>query len=146
MAHARQLIRDAVIAKLGIVPGITTIRTRNARPKAQGDLPLLEIGTPSETSSNEAISGDTLTRTATLTLEIYTLATNVSDDTLDAFAESIETILDDEINVAGVDLRLELVNTTIEHETESSQEAALITLSYSVLYDTSVDDPAAIVG
>lgn len=142
--HIRQQIREAVGV---LLTGLTTTGTNVFQSRQhripEDSLPALVIYSTEEESEAVAFGGGSplLDRTLTLVVEGYAKEVSNVDDTADTISKEVETALAGDLTLGGLAQYVILANTLIEYEGETDSNAALVTLSFGVLYRTRAATP-----
>ncbi|MCX5513423.1 hypothetical protein C3941_23830 [Kaistia algarum] len=141
MSHAREQIRDAVVAAL--TPLVTTgsrVKDSSPYPEPPGGLPSLIVFTPSE-QPNDRFSSLTI-QGRTLSLFVVGYAEGVLvDGTLDTIAAEVETALAASGNLGGLVKLIEYQGTAVAITGDAKKRAGEIRLSFNVHYRTKNSDP-----
>lgn len=142
--HARQAIRQAVIARLvGDAPTYRTVArdrvfSTRREPLRHHELPAISVYVDSEVVDED--SADTapreLKRTATVAIEGWVQYREAVDDVLDDLALEIETAMDGDQNLAGTAFDSVLTLTEVGVRLEGERPLACVHLEYAVTYHT----------
>lgn len=138
MTHRRKTIRDAVVALLdtGTIVASGKVYSNRTLRVAAADAPYVNVYTQSETSQPLNITGKTLARVLTISIEAVAkdFSDATLDDTLDTLAEGIETALRADEAWAGSVFDSTLIGTEIETSDEGDTPLGRIRLTYSARY------------
>ena len=143
MSHVRQQIRERVGTTLGSLT-TTSSRVYQSRvyPLASNNLPGLLIYTKSEESEPATMgSVQLLMRNLTLIIEGYVKAVSNFDDTVDTIASEVEVAMGNDETINGLAKNSFLDSTEIEYDGCGDQPVAVVTLSYTVEYETLKNAP-----
>jgi|TARA_R110002074_G_scaffold76622_4_gene174334 hypothetical protein len=143
MSHVRQQIRERVGTTLGSLT-TTSSRVYQSRvyPLASNNLPGLLIYTKSEESEPATMgSVQLLMRNLTLIIEGYVKAVSNFDDTVDTIASEVEVAMGNDETINGLAKNSFLDSTDIEYDGSGDQPVAVVTLSYTVEYETLKNAP-----
>jgi hypothetical protein len=153
MAHERTELRDAVQAQLIAASTSAGSRVTKSRlaPLPQSELPALSVYTEDEVSTGKDTAPRELTRTVTLAVEGWAVATADIDDALDALALEIEEAMDSDLNFGGTAADSVLVGTEFGLKMDGNRPMGAVRLSYAVTYFTGLrndelDDDLGTVG
>lgn len=148
--HARQQIRQAVTAALtGLTTTGANVFASRVYQMTANELPGLIIYTGDD-SNPENVIDVTLTDEAQKTRELaiiiegYSAASSNLDNTLDAIAEEVETVMDSH-NFSAVLKWLQLQSTTIAMRGDADQPTGVVRLEYRAIYRTQDGAPGAII-
>ena len=148
MAHARQQIRDAIVAAL---TGLTTTGS-NVFPSRSYDvpkenLPCILIYTAAEEMADEASSlGDRRGMILAFRVEarVRPVATD-ADDQLDAICAEVQAALFAEPTLGGLVRHLDLQSTEIEFDAEAEAPTAAGVMTFGCLYRIDRTDAETII-
>lgn len=147
MAHARQQIREAVIAKIHAI-GIANAKVMKARTNRVDpvDGPVLIVFAPQEQSDVSAMgSAPPLDRTLSISLEAYVKGDVDIEDDLDDLAVDIETAFGSDPKLGGLIKSIRLTSTESDIGGGSEQRAANMQMVYEVRYRTKSDQPSILI-
>jgi hypothetical protein len=139
--HYRQRIRDAVQSRLLAAdtlagPNVFTSRARPVLEMLQKREAVLSVYTSDEASKKSA-DGYLLERTLTVSIEGMAGGGDDLDDTLDAFAEQVEAVVDADPTLAGLLTdELELTGTVSEISARGNQQVGAFRLDFECKYLT----------
>lgn len=142
--HVRHQIREAVAA---LVTGLTTTTTNVFQSRQHNipevDLPALVIYTTEEDSEAVTFGGSSplLDRTLSLVIEGYVKVVTDADDQADTIAKEVEIAIAGDLRLGGLAQYIVLANTSVEYDGEADKNAALVTLTFEVLYRTRAATP-----
>jgi len=145
MSHLRQQIRDQAVLELSAIPefvdSVSSTRVLNLRKE---QLPYCNVFSDSEESEIRDIASQgsrILLRNLTLSVEVYDTGTaDDIDDKLDQYASDIEKVLGNStLNKLAYDVSLS--STDFSFDAESETPTGVITLFWSVQYQTTEGDP-----
>lgn len=132
MAHVRAQIRNAVVTA---VTGLgATVKATRKWPTNVSELPRIHVYTLSE----EMDDGSTTTQFRRLSLAVEIIASAAEetlDDTLDAFAVSVETALESN-TLGGLVLDCRLTGTEIAIDSSGQETVGSAGLTFDALYHT----------
>jgi len=146
VSHARQAIREAVVAALTGLP-TTGGSVKDTWPYATPpeDMPALRIYTPGEQADDRASDlGPIQGRAVTLLIVGYAEGVLVAE-TLDTIAAEVEVALAASGNLGGLVKLIDYQSMTALVEGETKKRSGEIRLTYSILYRTARADPTATV-
>lgn len=136
MTHKRQLIREAVVSRLGEVPGWAgRVFANRSRPTEVAELPVALVYTVSEESELANMAGG-LSRTLTINIELRVSALSALNAALDALAEAAEAALSVDQTFGRLVFLSFLRGTTIGIDGEGEARQAIATLNYEFRYET----------
>lgn len=141
MSHARQLIRDKVVALLGAVDDVTVVGSRVYRNIT---LPVISVYTRAEVATPENQTLNTprrYSRKLALNVEIAVSYSEQSDAMADVFAARVEQVLaaDPTLGDLATDIALAATNTDINGEGEKPVFTTV--LIYEIWYRTTAAEP-----
>ncbi len=146
MAHARDQIRDAVLAA---VTGLTTTK-KNAfasrvHPMNDNEMPCLLVFTRSETS-NPATFGTArrIERRLQVMVEGYVKMAAGYDDRLDKISTEIEKAIYNNTSLKALVEDIFLADTEIKLTGEAEKPVAVVSMNFAALYYTPENDPETI--
>ena len=138
MSHARQKIRDAVVA---LVTGLTTTGSRvfdtrlyNLEPSE--DLPGLVIYTKNESSERSDFSPNNYSRELEVIIEGYAETNSLVENVLDTISLEVENVMGANPLLSNTATTSELNATEIEFDVMGEKPIGIIRLTYSVTYYT----------
>lgn len=146
MAHARELIRDAVVS------ACTNLATTGARvyrsrvyPLSQALLPALLVYVTSEEAEPETMGlPQKLIRTARVVVEGYARASADYDETLDDIAAEVETAIGADQTLGGKARFAQIETTEMEFAGDGDQPVGIIRMTFLVQYRTTESNPTAL--
>ena len=144
MSHVRQQLRDQMVTELDVIPElfgkVQSTRLLNLR---KAGLPACNVyvdGEEDELRAMAAQGSRVLLRTAIIATEVYAVEVENIDDELDSFAVSIEKILGNStLNNLAYDVLL--ASTSFSFDADVEEPTGVITLFWSVQYQTTEGDP-----
>jgi hypothetical protein len=140
VTHPRQQIRDAAIALLDAVPGLTgRVEGMRTRATVDDELPVVLVYSTRETSTRETVKRG-LMRVATLAIEIRVKAAGDIGAAVDALCAEVEAAMESDPGLSRKARDSVLAATTIGLDGEGDHRQAVATLEYQVTYRTT---PAA---
>jgi hypothetical protein len=143
MAHARDQIRDAVLAA---VTGLTTTKKHvfasRVHPITDAELPCLLVFTRSESSVPVTMHPPRrFERVLTVMVEGYVKMTTGYDDRLDRIAVEVETALYNNPSLNGLVRDIFLSDTEIKLVGDGEMPVAVVSMSFAAKYHTLENDP-----
>lgn len=137
MTHKRQIVRDAIVARLlELVPGLDgKVFANRARPAEPGELPLALVYTLSESAQAVTI-GRSLLRTLTVIVEIRARLAEGSDDFLDDLCQAVEKAIAVDPTLGRKAMSCVLGSTAIGLDGEGETRQMLAALTFTVQYRT----------
>jgi hypothetical protein len=140
MTHARNQIRDLVVAAISTNPGVTAVASR-AYPVNQSEMPRYLVYTDSEVVDESMSTPGGRMRELSVIIDAVVATTEADvDEALDAHAVYIETQLNDS-RLGGVVLKTILRRSDLIINTEGDVGLGILTLTYAVTYRTLPTDP-----
>ena len=137
MAHARKLIRQAVVAQLiaaGTAAGSRVEATRMI-PQRRATEAAIGVYTPAEESEQDARTAPReLKRDLQLIIEGIVVGTSGVDDALDDLAEQVEAALDADDTLGGTAAESQLLSTDLETIEDGAKTVGLVRLTYRATY------------
>lgn len=135
MPQSRKYIRDAVVALLsGNTVAGTNVFGNRETSLWETELPAILVYTKDETANPRSLNSKQSIRTLDLVVEIKALATESVDNTLDAIAEVVETLLLADQSLTGTSISIEYQSTSISLDTDSETEKGVAALTFQVKY------------
>jgi hypothetical protein len=145
MSHVRQQLRDEMVTELQTIPefatSVSSTRILNLRKEQFPFCNVFAEGEESELRAMGAQGSRILLRTVILATEVYDIGTaDDIDDTLDQYAVDIEKVLGNStLNDLAYDISL--ASTDFSFDADSDNPTGVITLFWSVQYQTTEGDP-----
>jgi len=144
MAHARQQIRDAVVAAL-TTAAIAGGRIYSGHVYRLSTLPAVNVTTPAEERDEDKSANDADAFAVVIAVNIHAAAASDLDDTLDALAAAIHQTMAGDSTLAGLVTVLSLLETETELEDEAKTPHGRLTMRWGALYLVSPTDPESLV-
>jgi hypothetical protein len=145
MTHVRQQLREQMVAEIAVIPdfvdSVSSTRILNLRKEQFPFCNVFAEGEESELRAMGAQGGRILLRTVVLATEVYDIGTAEDiDNTLDGYAAELEKILGNStLNDLAYDVTLS--STDFSFDADSDNPTGVITLFWSVQYQTTEGDP-----
>lgn len=145
MAHVRKQIRDDIVSTLTSGATLATGGVFGTRvfPLDGTRLPCIAVYTSSETSALMAMGAKTLSREASVVVEVYIRISETFDDDADAIAVQVEESIAADTTLGGAAKDAVLTSTEIEFSGDADTPIGVARLTYSVMYVTSIGDVEA---
>lgn len=142
MPHVRKQIRDQVASVLTAGVALVSSRVYPSRVYAlsENKLPAIAVYTASEASSLMSFQPPTLTRTISLTVDIFLRATDTFDDDLDAICVQVEDAIGADFRVNGLAKQIILTGTEIDYNGEAEMPVGIVSMTFEVGYVTTIAD------
>lgn len=131
--HTRQKIRDKVKQLLAAHPGLANCYTGRVQPTSTDKLPFVNIETAGETSERHSDQFSEL-RTVRVYVRLYASADEHLDDTLDALAETVESLLSLDQTLGGITESFEYKGADPDTASAANVEAGMLSLEYECKY------------
>jgi hypothetical protein len=142
MAHVRQQIRSRIGTLLTSGVALVSSRVYGSRvyPLTEAKLPAVTVYAGAEQSGLITLGAKTLTRTLTVNVDVYALATANLDNDLDAICVQVEEAIAADFTLNGLAKTTVLSGTEIDFSGEAEQPVGVARLNFSVSYVTDIDD------
>ena len=142
MAHVRKQIRDKFTELLSAGVPLVSTRVYGSRvyPLTEAKLPAIPVYAGGETSGLQTMGLKTLTRTVSVSVDVYARATQTLDDDLDAICVQVEEAIAAQYTLNGLSKNTVLSSTDIDFSGEAEQPVGVARLNFDVLYHTDIDD------
>lgn len=138
MTHPRQSIRyyvaDLLSLKIGVVDG-HVFRSRT-NPLQREELPAICVHTNDEFSEQIHVNNRRLDRNLDVFVDIYARNVDNPDDEIDAIAESVESIMNEDFLMGGLAINSWLAATTAIFDGQGEKVNGASRLRYAVNYQT----------
>ena len=138
MTHPRQLIREAVVARLtgATDAGSRVVATRVEPLNRKGVFPVLSVYTVGEDAERGGSAPVELVRTVAVEITGWVIAAPI-DNAIDQLAEQVEAAMDADPFLAGSAGDSQLRRTEITYLDDGDPIVGVLTLTYDVEYRTS---------
>lgn len=142
MAHVRKQIRDKFSQILSAGVPLVSSRVYGSRvyPLTEAKLPAITVYTGGEASELNTMGLKTLSRTLSVSVDVYARATQTLDDDLDAICVQVENAIAAQYTLNGLSKNTVLSSTDIDFSGDAEQPVGVARLTFDVLYHTSIDD------
>lgn len=142
MAHVRKQIRDKISQLLSSGVSLVSSRVYGSRvyPLTEAKLPAITVYTGGEASELNTMGLKTLSRTLSVSVDVYARATQTLDDDLDAICVQVESAIASQYTLNGLSKNTVLSSTDIDFSGDAEQPVGVARLTFDVLYHTSIDD------
>lgn len=137
--HRRTAIRNAIEAALDAISGGPTVLVNRTRPIDDGDLPVIELKTPTDEIVRFDKNGEN-DRRLSVVVTVYGSG-DAAYDKVDAWAGDVETAVYGSAALAALIVDLQLDRTDIEETDQGESVFVTATLAFTVRYATGEDDP-----
>lgn len=145
MAHVRKQIRDRIVSVL--TSNVTLVSSRVFATRIYGlvtnELPAITVYTGSEASSLITIGSRSLQRSLSVMVDIYVRDLSDADDDVDEICVQVEEAIANDFTVNGLAKQAVLTATDIEFSGEAEQPIGIARLTFTVRYDTAINDVEA---
>lgn len=142
MAHVRKQIRDKFSQILSAGVPLVSSRVYGSRvyPLTEAKLPAITVYAGGEASELNTMGLKTLSRTLSVSVDVYARATQTLDDDLDAICVQVENAIAAQYTLNGLSKNTVLSSTDIDFSGDAEQPVGVARLTFDVLYHTSIDD------
>jgi len=142
VAHVRKQIRDKFSQILSAGVPLVSSRVYGSRvyPLTEAKLPAITVYTGGEASELNTMGLKTLSRTLSVSVDVYARATQTLDDDLDAICVQVENAIAAQYTLNGLSKNTVLSSTDIDFSGDAEQPVGVARLTFDVLYHTSIDD------
>lgn len=143
--HVRRQLRDAVVdAVTNLATTAHRVFTDRIDPLTSGDLPCLEVSTPTEDSVDTTIHAPTVVERS-VTVEITAIVRGSSlADSLDAIAAEVETALSGSVSVGGIPVPLTYDGADLDLSNGLEQKVGRLTMRYRAILYSLASTPDAL--
>lgn len=136
--HKRQRVRDHLVTVFSAVPALAgRVFANRSRPTEAKELPVVLVYTLTEASEVATIAYD-LTRRLSVAVEIRTSYSSNLDNALDGLSAQVELVVASDPRLGGLADASALAGTTIGLDGEGESRQAIATLTFEVIYQTTV--------
>lgn len=143
MPHAREQIRDAIVAALTDLE--TTERNvfrSRIYPMEQAKLPGLAIYTKAESSEYATLTPPrSINRTLAVTVEAYVSANSDFDETIDDISSEIEVAMYNNRTLGGLVRDSQIVGVEVDFSGDGENPVAIAIFTIEVMYTTAEGSP-----
>lgn len=143
MAHVRKQIREAIVTRLtGLNTTASRVYESRVYPMGSAKLPGLIVYTKSEASEPDTLgqSSRGMMRQLTAVIEGYMKGTANVDDTADQIALEVEESIATDPTFSGLSKDAFLSTTDVLFNADGEQVAAVVRLTFSIVYRTTAGD------
>jgi hypothetical protein len=142
MAHVRKQIRDRIAT---LVTGLTTTGSNVYKMRRyaldQDKLPAVVVYTNDESSALQTMGSVNLDRVLSVSVQAFVSGSSTTVfDTLDTIAVEIEEAIAADFTLNGLAKRCHLTGTNVDINPEAEKAIGDITLTYEVVYRTTISD------